>query len=129
MGWGNLVERDSSAYNTAALNILKSGVPRTRSGAVHMHAPIYCCFLALCYGIGGQNLVSVAVPQAMMAGLTCFLVGLVAGRIAPQRKTAATLITTLLYLVNLRAAPRMTCSNWTAELSGKTTIRILKACG
>jgi hypothetical protein len=103
-GWGSLNERDSSAYNTAALNVIKSGVPRTRSGAVHMHAPIYCYFLALCYGIGGQNLVSVAVPQAMMAGLICFLVGLVAGRIAPQRKTAATLIAALLYLVNLRAA-------------------------
>jgi hypothetical protein len=103
-GWGSPAERDSSAYNTAAISILDSGVPRTRSGALHTHAPVFCYFLALWYSIGGLNILSVAVPQAVMAGAACFLVGLAASRIVPARPTAAMLIAALLYLVNLRAA-------------------------
>jgi hypothetical protein len=69
-----------------------------------MHAPVYCYFLALCYKIGGLRLFSVAAPQAMMAGIACFLVGLAASRATPSHPTAASLIGALLYLVNLRAA-------------------------
>src|SRR5258706_15863991 len=102
--WGRPAERDSAAYNRGALNIIDSGVPRTRSGALHMHAPTYCYFLALCYKIGGLRLFSVAVPQALLAGLACFLVGLAASRTIPAHPTAGPLIAALLYLVNLRAA-------------------------
>lgn len=102
--WGSSAERDSAAYNRAAINIMDSGVPRTRSGAIHMHAPVYCYFLAACYEIGGVRLFSLAVPQALLAGVACLLVGLAAGRVAPSYQTAATLIGALLYLMNLRAA-------------------------
>src|SRR5260221_14567550 len=81
--WGRPAERDSAAYNRGALNIIDSGVPRTRSGALHMHAPVYCYFLALCYKIGGLKLFSVAVPQAVLAGVAFFLVRLAGFRILP----------------------------------------------
>ena len=97
-------ERDSAAYNRAALSIIDSGVPRAASGSVHMHAPVYCYFLALAYKIGGIRLFSIAVPQAILAGLACFLVGLAAGRASPSPLTAASLAGAVLYLVNLRAA-------------------------
>ena len=64
-GWNGESEHDSAAYNRAAISVLETRVPRGRSGALFVHAPVYAYFLAGCYAVGGIRLLSVAVPQAL----------------------------------------------------------------
>jgi len=103
-GWNTDYEGDAASYNRAAIEVMRTGVPRTRSGAIFFHAPGYAYFVALCYWIGGIRLLSVAIPQALLNGLTCLLVGLAAERIAPKHKDWAMVIGGVLVLVDLRLA-------------------------
>lgn len=103
-GWNSEKEGDTAAYNRAAVEVLRTGVPRTRTGAVFFHAPLYAYFVAACYGVGGVRLLSVAVPQAVLAGLTCLLIGLAARRLAAQRAGLVGGLAAALVLVNLRLA-------------------------
>ena len=54
--------------------------------------------------LGGVRLISVAIPQAALAGFTCLLIGLAAFRAAPQRKELAAVLASCLVLINLRLA-------------------------
>jgi 4-amino-4-deoxy-L-arabinose transferase-like glycosyltransferase len=103
-GWGTKNEMDGSLYNRGAIEVLKTGVPRTFSGALHLHSPVYPYFLAACYKIGGTRLLSVAVPQAILSGLTAFLIALAAFRLAPANKMIALLAGGCLLLINHQVA-------------------------
>ncbi len=103
-GWDAVGENDAAAYNRAALGVLRAGVPRNRSGGVSVHALVYDYFLAACYWIGGIRLYSVAIPQALLAGLTCLLVGLTASRIAGPSAPWAGCLAAAIMLSNLRLA-------------------------
>jgi hypothetical protein len=103
-GWNTSREGDAAYYNRTATNILRSGLPRQRSGEVTWHAPLYSYFLAGCYAVGGVRFWPVAAAQAVLSGLTALALGTAAKRIGlPQRgwigPSAA-----LLYLINLRIA-------------------------
>jgi hypothetical protein len=102
-GWDSDEEHDAAAYNRAALEVLRTGVPHTRSGVFFSHAPLYGYFVAACYVVGGVRLLSVAVAQAVLAGLTAWLVGLTAYRIALRTLWIGVLATGL-FLINLRFA-------------------------
>ncbi len=103
-GWGETWENDTAAYNRAAIGVLQTGVPRNRTGGVSIHAPLAAYFVAACYFVGGVRLLSVAVPQALLNGLICLLLGLAAMRICPRQAPQAGWITGALFLVNLRLA-------------------------
>jgi hypothetical protein len=103
-GWDTASEGDSALYNREAIGILRTGIPRARSGAVYLYAPLYAYFLAACYWIGGVQQMSVSVPQALLAGATCWFLGLTARRVAPANSRVAMLIAAALLLVNLRLA-------------------------
>ncbi len=83
---------------------MHTGVPRNRSGGVSLYAPVYTYFLAACYTVGGVRLWSVAVPQAVMAGLLAWFTGLAAARLAPKFYPWAMWLGAVLVLVNLRFA-------------------------
>jgi hypothetical protein len=89
-GWGGH-EMDDASQNRIATEILRTGVPRTRSGALCLHNPIYNYFLAACYRLGGIRLLSVAVPQAALSGAIAVLVAFTALRLTPQGGAAALL--------------------------------------
>jgi len=103
-GWNSDHEHDAAAYNRAAMETLRTGVPRTRSGSFFSHAPLYAYFLAGSYAVGGVRLLSVVVPQAALAGATALLLGLAAYRIAPWKAWQTALLATGLFLINLRFA-------------------------
>lgn len=103
-GFGKFPERDANAYIRAALSILDTGIPRMLDGVVYWRAPIYPYFLAACYRLGDLRQLSVIVPQALLAGLTCFLVGLAAGRLATVNRGTAMIVASGLFAVNLRFA-------------------------
>lgn len=103
-GWDESWENDNAAYNRAAMGILRTGTPRNRSGAVCVHALVYDYFLAACYAVGGTRLLSVAIPQGVLMGLTCFLIGMTATRIAPICSALTGTVASLLILTNLRFA-------------------------
>src|SRR5437667_8710896 len=103
-GWNSGWEADSAGYNRAAVTVLETGVPRNRDGVPFFRAAVYAYFLAACYGIGGMRLLAVAVPQAVLSGLTCWFIGLAAARSAPRNRNAAAILAAVLVLVNLRLA-------------------------
>lgn len=103
-GWNNKIEFDDAAYNRAASEIIQHGIPRDRSGAVFFYAPVYAYFVAACYSIGGLRLLAIAVPQALLAACTCVALGISAYRIAGRFRFSALVITSLLFLINLRLA-------------------------
>jgi 4-amino-4-deoxy-L-arabinose transferase-like glycosyltransferase len=103
-GWGQLHESDAASYNYVATEILRTGVARTRSGALYLHAPAYAYFLAASYKLGGVRLLSVAVPNALLAGWTCWLLGMAAWRLAPRHNEWAACVAGGLFFVNLRIA-------------------------
>ncbi|MCS7337354.1 MAG: glycosyltransferase family 39 protein [Verrucomicrobiae bacterium] len=103
-GWDTEEERDQAAYNRPAIEILKTGVPRYRTGAFFDHAPVYAYFLAACYWIGGVRLLSVVIPQAVLSGLTGLLLAIAAWRLAPVWRPAAAAIAAFMVLINVRVA-------------------------
>jgi hypothetical protein len=102
--WDTEQEVDSAGYNRGAITAMRDGVPRTRSGTVFFRAAVYAYFLAGCYAIGGVRLLPVALAQAALSGLTCWFVGLAAGRIAREHKGRAMLLAGALVLFNPRLA-------------------------
>lgn len=102
-GWGEY-ETDSTYYNRTAVTILQTGLPRRRHGAVTLHAPLYSYFVAACYALGGIRLLPVALAQAVLSGLTAWLLGTVALRMAPPQRWWIGPMAAALYLVNLRFA-------------------------
>lgn len=100
-GWNTVHERDDAAHNRFAVQVLKTGLPRDRSGNLFLYTPVYSYFLAACYKVGGLRFLSVALPQAIASGLTCWLVGSTAFRLAGGSATAG-FLAALLYGVNLR---------------------------
>lgn len=103
-GWNAPEEFDDAAYNRAALEILRTGIPRDHTGSLFLHAPVYAYFVAGCYWLGGVRLLALAIPQAILAALTCVLIGLTTYRIATRSRVAAVLIASSLFLINLRLA-------------------------
>lgn len=103
-GWNTPHEGDSAYYNRTAVTILETGVPRDQYGIVQIHAPVYSYFLAGCYGLGGVRFLSIIIPQAILAGLIAWLVGLTAMRLTPQPSALAGIAASLLILTNLRLA-------------------------
>lgn len=103
-GWNGPQEFDDAAYNRAATEILRTGIPRERAGALFFHAPIYAYFVAGCYWLGGCRLLALAIPQAFLAALTCGAISLATYRIARTSRVAASLLAGFLFLINLRLA-------------------------
>jgi hypothetical protein len=103
-GWNTDYEHDCPGYNRAALSVLTTGVPRSKSGVLFFRAGVYAYFLAACYAVGGVRLLPVAVTQAVLSGLICLLAGLTAARITSRRKKAAMFLAGALWLINLRVA-------------------------
>lgn len=103
-GWDSVEENDAAGYNRAALGVLHTGVPRNRTGGISVHALVYDYFLAACYWIGGVRLYSIAIAQALLAGLTCLLVGRTASRIAPLSAPLAGCVAAGVMLSNPRLA-------------------------
>jgi len=102
--WGTVRETDSAIGNRTAIEILKTGVPRTISGRLFLHSPVYSYFVAACYWAGGIRLLSLALPQAALGGLIGLLLAVTARRIALQHQQLAALFTAILVLVNVRLA-------------------------
>jgi hypothetical protein len=103
-GWDTASEGDAALYNREALGILHTGVPRDRAGALFLYAPVYAYFLAGCYWVGGIRQLAVTIPQAILAGMTCWFIGLTTRRMAVVRPQLAMLLTTGLMLIYLRLA-------------------------
>jgi 4-amino-4-deoxy-L-arabinose transferase-like glycosyltransferase len=102
--WDTEHEADAAFYNRGAVEAMRTGLPRTRSGMFFEHAPLYAWFLGGCYQLFGVRLLAMAVPQAVLAGLTALFVGLTAARLCPRAAPAAGLAASSLMLVNLHLA-------------------------
>jgi hypothetical protein len=102
--WDSEHEADAAFYNRGAIEVMRAGVPRTRSGMFLEHAPLYAYFVAGCYEIGGVRLLSLVVGQALLSGFTAFLLALVAARLAPSAPSLAALFAGGFVLVSLNLA-------------------------
>lgn len=104
-GWDTDEESDGAFHNRAAVSVLQTGIPRTRTGAFSDHSPLYAYFLAACYKLGGLRLLSIALPHALLSALLSLLLGLTAFRFfsGPAKGTAAVL-TALLVLPHVSLA-------------------------
>ena len=80
--WDTYYESDGAFHNRAAVGVIQTGIPRTRSGSFCDHSPIYAYFLAACYKIGGLRLLSIAIPQAALMGALGVMLGLTASRLS-----------------------------------------------
>jgi MFS family permease len=103
-GWNDEEEFDDAAYNRVAIEVLHTGLPRDKHGALFFHAPLYGYFVGACYWIGGIRLLAIAIPQAFVAALTCGAIAVAAFNIAPRAKLGATLFAGILFLINFRFA-------------------------
>jgi len=103
-GWDTEHEGDGAFYNRGAVEVLRTGIPRTKSGLFMEHAPLYAYFLAACYKLGGLRLLAMAIPQAALSGLTALLVGLMASRLASRYRGLAGFAAASLVLINVRLA-------------------------
>ena len=102
--WNTDQEADGAFYNRGALTALQTGVPRTRSGMFFEHAPLYAYFVTACYKLGGFRLLALAIPQALLSGITSLLLGLCAIRLAPQCAAVAGAVASSLILISLHFA-------------------------
>jgi hypothetical protein len=102
--WDTEHEADAAFYNRGAVEVLRTGVPRTRSGMFFEHAPLYAYFVAFCYKIGGVRMLSLVVAQSLLSGCTAFLIGLTAAGLASQFARLAGTISASLVLINLQLA-------------------------
>jgi hypothetical protein len=101
--WDTDSEQDVAGFNRTALSILSRGLPYSRQGTLILRTAVYSYFVAGCYTIGGIRLLPVAIAQAIVSGLTCWLLALATSNLFPKN-TAAPWIVGGLYLVNLRVA-------------------------
>lgn len=103
--WDTDFECDSAFHNRAAIGVMQTGVPRTRSGAFCDHSPVYAYFMAACYWIGGVRLLSIAIPQAVVDALVGVFLGLAASRLsAGGLKGSVAVLVALLVLANWHLA-------------------------
>jgi 4-amino-4-deoxy-L-arabinose transferase-like glycosyltransferase len=103
--WDTEHEADAAFHNRAAVGVLETGIPRTRTGGLSDHSPLYAYFLAGCYWLGGIRLLSVAIPQAAASALVAVLLGLTARRLGrDELGWLAGLVTPLLVLCHYRLA-------------------------
>jgi hypothetical protein len=102
--WNTDQESDGAFYNRGAVEVLRTGVPRTRSGLFLEHAPLYAYFLAACYKLGGLRWLAFVVPHAALSGLTALLVGLTASRLTARHCGFAGFAASSLVLINVRLA-------------------------
>jgi hypothetical protein len=103
-GWNGPEEFDDAAYNRAAVEVLRTGIPTDHTGAIFVYAPVYAYFVAGCYALGGIRLLAVAIPQAILAALSCGFLASATYHVARQFKFAAMLLTASLFLINVRLA-------------------------
>jgi hypothetical protein len=102
-GWDTDSEQDAAGFNRTALSTLTRGLPYSHQGTLMLRTVVYSYFVAGCYAVGGIRLLSIAVGQALVSGLTCWILALAAGRPFPKN-AAAPWIAAGLYLLNLRVA-------------------------
>jgi hypothetical protein len=102
--WDTEHEADGAFYNRAAMEVLRTGVPRMRTGQFCEHAPLYAYFLAGCYKIGGVRMLSLAVSQALLAALMCYMIGRTAMRLSPIAGVWSGLTAAGLFLCDIRIA-------------------------
>src|SRR5438874_8819960 len=72
--WNEREEFDDAAYNRAALEVLKTGIPRDHTGALFVYAPVYVYFVAACFSLGGVRLLPLAIAQALLSATISGLV-------------------------------------------------------
>jgi len=101
--WNTDSEQDATGFNRTALSILHRGLPYSRQGTLILRTAVYSYFLAGCYAIGGLQLLPVVVAQAILSGLTGWILALAASGLFGARSPVR-LITAALYLLNLRIA-------------------------
>ena len=87
--WGTDSEQDVAGFNRTALSILTSGLPYSRRGTLILRTAVYSYFVAACYAIGGVRLLPVAIAQAVVSGLTCWILALAASNLFPKNAAAA----------------------------------------
>lgn len=102
--WNSEKELDQAAYNRAALEALRTGVPRSNSGVFFDHAPFYAYFLAASYKVGGVRYLSATLPKAVLNGFICLLIAGIAQAMAQNAKTIALLVGAFLVLSNVPLA-------------------------
>ena len=102
-GWNTDSEQDAAGFNRAALSILHRGLPYSRQGTLIFRTAVYSYFIAGCYAIGGLRLLSILVGQAILSGITGWMLTVAAGGLFGARP-AVRLIVAVLYLLNLRIA-------------------------
>ena len=102
--WGTENESDAAAYNRAAVEAMKTGVPRSHTGVIFDHAPVYAWFLAGVYSVGGVRYMAVLVSSALLAGGICLMLALTAKSLSRHHSGAAAVFAALLYLVNVKLA-------------------------
>ena len=102
-GWNTESEQDAAGFNRTALSILHRGLPYSRQGTLILRTAVYSYFVAGCYAIGGLRLLPIIVAQAILSGLTGWMLTVAAGGLF-GRRPAVRLIVAVLYLLNLRIA-------------------------
>ncbi len=103
-GWNSNHEFDAAAYNRAAAEVLRTGVPRDRDGVYFNHAPLYAYLLAGCYWLGGIRFLSIVVPQAILSGLIGFSLALTAKSLAKRNKAISAVAASLIIFASVRQA-------------------------
>jgi hypothetical protein len=102
-GWNTDSEQDAAGFNRAAMSILAHGLPYSRQGTLILRTAVYSYFVAGCYVVGGVGLLPIVIAQAILSGLTCWILVMVAGRLF-VKSAMAPWIAGGLYLLNLRVA-------------------------
>ncbi len=102
--WDTEYESDNAAYNRAAVEAMRTGIPRSRSGVFFDHAPVYAWFMAGMYSVGGLRFLTVLISSALLAGGICLMLALTAKNLSRQHSGAAAVFAALLYLVNVKLA-------------------------
>jgi hypothetical protein len=102
-GWETDSEQDAAGFNRTASSILERGLPYSRHDTLILRTAVYSYFVACCYAIGGVRLLPVAVAQAIVSGLTCWILALAARRLCPGKAVVPWIVGGL-YLINLRIA-------------------------
>jgi hypothetical protein len=103
LGWETDSEQDAAGFNRTASSILKRGLPYSRHDTLILRTAVYSYFVAGCYAVGGIRLLPIMVAQAIVSGLTCWILALAASRFCDGNAVVPWVVGGL-YLVNLRIA-------------------------
>jgi hypothetical protein len=102
-GWNTDSEQDAAGFNRAAMSILARGLPYSRQGTLILRTAVYSYFVAGCYAVAGVRLLPIVVAQAIVSGLTGWILVMAASRLFARNGMAAW-VAGGLYLLNLRVA-------------------------